>query len=149
MIEAGRNWYEIWVPQDPSQWERPKIVFRDIADEPSFWIDFSGSVVNGDCYWLTLAKGDDQLDLLWLALAVGNSSFIEKYYDYRFNNKLYAGRRRYMTQYVQKFPLPDPATELSRQIVALTRRIYDLVPTKDTLELQRELDGLVWQSFGF
>jgi adenine-specific DNA-methyltransferase len=149
VIEAGRNWYEIWVPQDPSQWERPKIVFRDIADEPSFWIDFSGSVVNGDCYWFTLAKGDDQLDLLWLALAVGNSSFIEKYYDYKFNNKLYAGRRRYMTQYVQKFPLPDPATELSQQIVALTRRIYDLIPAKDTIKLQRELDGLVWQSFGF
>jgi adenine-specific DNA-methyltransferase len=52
VIEAGREWYEIWVPQDPSAWSLPKLVFRDIAEEPTFWIDLDGSVVNGDCYWL-------------------------------------------------------------------------------------------------
>ena len=54
--EAGRKWYEIWVPQDPNAWSKPKIVFRDIAETPTFWIDFSGSVVNGDCYWVVCKK---------------------------------------------------------------------------------------------
>ena len=38
-----------------------------------------------------------------LLLAVANSSFITKFYDIAFHNKLYAGRRRFMTQYVKKF----------------------------------------------
>ena len=77
----------------------PKLVFRDISEQPTFWLDFEGSVVNGDCYWLTPeSQGSD--DRLWLAAAVANSTFIESFYDHRFNNKLYAGRRRFITQYV-------------------------------------------------
>ena len=65
VIEAGRQWYEIWVPQDPSSWDSPKLVFRDISEEPTFWLDLEGSVINGDCYWMVSEKSDD-IDLLWL-----------------------------------------------------------------------------------
>ena len=68
-------------------------------------MDLDGTIVNGDCYWLA-ATDDKTTVLLWLALAVGNSSFIEAFYDRRFNNKLYAGRRRFITQYVEHFPIP-------------------------------------------
>jgi len=44
---SGREWYEIWVPQDPAAWDQPKLVFRDISEEPMFWIDHDGAVVNG------------------------------------------------------------------------------------------------------
>ena len=108
---AGRNWFEIWVPQDPSAWNKPKLVFRDISHNPTFWLDLNGSVVNGDCYWLTVDDTSES-DLLWLAVAVGNSSFISEFYDLRFQNKLYAGRRRFMTQYVEQFPLPNPTDGL-------------------------------------
>ena len=84
MIDAGRQWYEIWVPQDPAAWSRPKLVFPDISAAPVFWIDATGSVVNGDCYWLALEPGRNE-DLLWLALAVGNSQFALEFYDRRFN----------------------------------------------------------------
>ena len=76
VIEAGRQWYEIWVPQNPADWPGPKLVFRDISEQPTFWMDLEGTVVNGDCYWLT---GDE--DLFWLALGVANSTFIERFYD--------------------------------------------------------------------
>ena len=49
VTESGRKWFEIWVPQDPSAWDRPKLVFRDITHSPTFWVDLAGSVVNGDC----------------------------------------------------------------------------------------------------
>lgn len=146
LIEAGRRWYEIWVPQDPQAWAAPKLVFRDIAERPTFWIDFDGSVVNGDCYWLALTKGD--ADLLWLACAVANSTFAEAFYDHRFNNKLYAGRRRFITQYVEQFPLPDPTSPLSRNIVACAKAIYDANHSKEAKELEFELDQLVWEVFG-
>lgn len=147
VIEAGREWYEIWVPQDPNAWDLPKLVFRDIAEEPTFWIDLYGSVVNGDCYWLICQKSA-QTDLLWLAAAVGNSTFIERFYDHRFHNKLYAGRRRFITQYVEKFPLPDPHSLLGKAIIAKARQIYDCIPSPEVNRLQKELDTMVWEAFG-
>ena len=145
VMEAGREWYEIWVPQDPDAWDQPKLVFRDIAEEPTFWIDLDGSVVNGDCYWLT-SLDPAQTDLLWLAAAVGNSTFIERFYDLRFHNKLYAGRRRFITQYVERFPLPDPHSPLGKAIIAKAKRIYECTPTPETSELHEELNTMVWKA---
>jgi 16S rRNA G966 N2-methylase RsmD len=147
VIEAGRRWYEIWVPQDPGAWGLPKIVFRDICEAPTFWLDLDGCVVNGDCYWLALGRHAD-INLLWLAVAVANSCFIEAFYDHRFHNKLYAGRRRFMTQYVEHFPLPDPSREASREMIELAKRIYDLIPVAPTEDLESRLDSMVWQAFG-
>src|SRR6266550_6120893 len=111
------------------------------------WIDQEGTVVNGDCYWLT-ARSKKQEELLWLALAVSNSTFIEAFYDHYFNNKLYSGRRRFITQYVERFPLPDPTTALARQMVALSKKIYHLTPSLEARPFEEQLDALVWKAFG-
>ena len=147
VLEARRRWYEIWVPQDPEAWGLPKLVFRDICETPTFWLDLDGNIVNGDCYWLAL-NPSIETDLLWLALAVANSSFIEAFYDRSFNNKLYSGRRRFITQYVETFPLPDPARAESTQMIDLAKQIYQLVPSPATENLESLLDTLVWQVFG-
>lgn len=144
---SGRHWFEIWVPQDPAAWDEAKVVFRDIAHDPTFWIDLDGSVVNGDCYWLT-TEDATRSDLLWLAAAVGNSSFIQRFYDYRFQNKLYAGRRRFMTQYVEQFPLPNPSGELGRIIIAKAKEVYTSVGTEKGSQLEKTLNELVWEAFG-
>lgn len=148
VTQSGRNWYEIWVPQDPKGWEKPKLVFTDISDRPTVWLDLSGSVINGDCYWLSAARkeeiGND--NLLWLALAIGNSSFISEFYDRSFNNKLYSNRRRFMTQYVENFPLPDPDLRTSKEIIALCKQIYseNLDYTDPKVE---QLNQLVYKAF--
>ncbi|MBN9118204.1 MAG: N-6 DNA methylase [Planctomycetes bacterium] len=147
VIEAGRQWYEIWVPQDPAAWALPKLVFRDISEEPCFWIDRDGTIVNGDCYWL-VCEGKAGEDLLWLAASVANSKFIEKFYDHRFNNKLYAGRRRFITQYVEKFPLPDPALKTSRKIVELAKKLYETIDQPAAGETEAEINRLVHEAFG-
>lgn len=147
VIAAGRRWYELWVPQDPAAWAPPKLVFPDISEKPVFWMDTDGGVVNGECYWLQ-CEHEGENDLLWLALAVANSSFIEAFYDRRFNNKLYAGRRRFISQYVEQFPLPDPASRQTKAIVALARRIHATLPDADADRLALELDGRIWKVFG-
>ncbi len=148
VMKSGRKWYEIWVPHNPETWVQPKVVFRDITEQPMFWLDFDGSVVNGDCYWLTYSK-PEQMDLLWLIVGIGNSSFIEQFYDYHFNNKLYAGRRRFMTQYIEKFPLPDPRTQIAKQIVQTTKKIYDLLSSSSPIDhLEKNLDCLIENAFG-
>ncbi|KAB2927247.1 MAG: N-6 DNA methylase [Candidatus Contendobacter sp.] len=147
VIDAGRRWYELWVPHDPVAWSSPKLVFPDISDKPVFWIDTDGGIVSGECYWLR-CENDSEQDLLWLALAVANSSFIEVFYDHRFNNKLYAGRRRFITQYVEQFPLPDPEGKEAKVIIALTKEIYAKLPSGEADCLAEELDKMIWRVFG-
>lgn len=147
VIEAGRRWYELWVPQDPQAWGAPKLVFRDISQRPTFWMDLDGTVVNGDCYWI-VASREDEAELLWLAAAVANSTFAEAFYDHRFNNKLYAGRRRFITQYVEQFPLPDPALPLSKSIVTYAKAIYEADHSEEAATMEIALDKLVWEVFG-
>jgi adenine-specific DNA-methyltransferase len=147
VMKSGRQWFEIWVPHHPHMWSQPKIVFRDISKNATCWLDTSGAVVNGDCYWLTCNQATDA-DILWLALAVGNSSFVETFYDHKFNNKLYSGRRRFLTQYVEQFPLPDPARALSKEIVSRTKKIYSITPSTEGDDLAEEIDRLVGEAFG-
>jgi len=148
VLKAGRKWYEIWVPQNPTEWAKPKIVFPDIAETARFSLDLTGAVVNGDCYWFALQPGQPE-DQLFLMLAVANSSFITEYYDRVFHNKLYAGRRRFMTQYVSKFPLPYPDGPAAREIVRIVRKLADGNSARTSeSELSDRLDVLVWESFG-
>ena len=147
LSSSGRNWYEIWVPQEPSLWSKPKIVFRDICKTPTFWLDLSGSVVNGDCYWFVLNENMDE-ENIWMVLAVANSSFVESFYDHKFNNRLYAGRRRFMTQYVDHFPVPKAPKKHKKKIVDLAKQIYRTKPNATGI-LESDLNRLVWKAFGF
>jgi len=146
VIKAGRKWFEIWVPQVPKLWESPKLVWPDISERATFWISLEGELVQGDCYWLAAEPGKEEL--LWLALAISNSKFIEEFYDRSCGNKLYAGRRRFMTQYVETFPVPDPTTEMSRRIIADAKRLYQLVPSGEADEIAARLDEEVYSAFG-
>jgi len=148
--EAGRRWYELWVPHDPDGWSGPKLVFRDIAPRATFWFDAEGTVVNGDCYWLKPHPGVDD-NALWVALAVAASTFVDAWYDRVCNNRLYAGRRRYLTQYVAQFPLPvldgPPARDLAHRAQTLYAELADA--SADLLsEALSSLDAAVWRAFG-
>jgi len=78
VVKSGREWYEIWVPQRPALWTTPKIVFPDISETPRFALDTSGAIVNGNCYWISLADVGDE-DIAYLMLAVANSSLGVRY----------------------------------------------------------------------
>lgn len=149
VVASGREWWEIWVPQKPDLWKNPKIVFPDISDTPRFLLDESGALVNGDCYWITFGPQFDE-DLRYLILAVANSRLAQRFYDECCGNKLYAGRRRYMTQYVGRIPLPDPATRASRAVVDRTRLLVAkaLPGNASQAEVEQELEELVNRAFG-
>ncbi len=131
--KSGREWFEIWVPQKPALWTGRKIVFPDIAENPRFGVDESGSVVNGDCYWIEV---DDE-DTAEVVMAIGNSTFCSWFYDATCGNYLYAGRRRFMTQYIERLPIPAPSRELADKIRA-TRSLGDA----------SALERLVWELVG-
>ena len=120
VADAGRAWYEIWVPQRPALWGKPKLVFPDISEKPRFAIDSSGAVVNGDCYWIS-CEDLPSMDLAYLMLAVANSGLGVRFYDIACGNRLYSGKRRWITQYVARLPLPDPASVPARRAAELAR----------------------------
>jgi adenine-specific DNA-methyltransferase len=145
--KAGRAWYEIWVPQQPDAWGAAKLVWPDISERPKFFLDRSEAIVNGDCYWLSCGHRSD--DEIALALAVANSSFAVQYYDTCYGNRLYAGRRRFITQYLEELPLPElTGAELRdvREMVDKLRQLDAADPESATLELV--LDQAVSELFG-
>lgn len=142
VIQANRNWYEIWVPQNPESWKHRKIVFRDISEHPQFWLDTSGAIVNGDCYWIEI-QDNIMEDVVYLALAIANSRFIEKYYDVKFNTKLYSGKRRFMSQYVEQFPIPIYTTELAQEAICLVKQIIAEKNNDVILGYKKKLDCVV------
>jgi len=145
--DGGRLWWEIWVPQRPSLWRYPKMVFPDISESPRFSLDRSGAIVNGDCYWVPLMTlAQQQAGRLMVAIA--NSTFGTWYYDRVCGNRLYAGRRRYITQYVEDFPLPDQSSDTSAAIREVVETLASLAGDSDRTEIEAELDRLVWRSFG-
>ncbi len=145
VVEGGREWFEIWVPHKPSLWQVPKIVFPDISVDARFAIDRSGAVVNGDCYWISLADIGSE-DVALLMLAVANSALGKRFYDEVCGNKLYSGRRRWMTQYVSRLPLPDPGCDAASELVKLTREMLTCGGSPEPGELAR-IDALVDAAF--
>lgn len=131
--KAKRNWFEIWVPQQPKQLSSNKVVFPDISNKAKFCYDDTGVYVDGNCYWLT-TKGDTINDYLLLACGVANSATMEKYYDIKFQNVLYSGRRRYLTQYVKNYLLPDINNEHSQKVINLVKEIIGQHITDKNLE---------------
>jgi adenine-specific DNA-methyltransferase len=147
--KARRAWYEIWVPQQPSAWASPKLVWPDISERPRFFLDRTGSIVNGDCYWLSCG-GLPEAEML-LALAVANSSFALRYYDLCCGNRLYAGRRRFITQYLEGLPIPHASPDALEAIGAMIRQVRQRDPRASPELLARiesELDAAVFELFG-
>jgi adenine-specific DNA-methyltransferase len=147
LIDAGRQWFELWVPHRPDHWKYPKLVFPDISLKPRFYFDSGGKIVNGNCYWIVATKEED-IEKLFLIQGIANSKLMTKYHDLVFNNKLYSGRRRYFTQYVEKYPLPDFDSLKAKEIIAI---VIDLNKSNNEAEiskLEKQLEIKVAESFG-
>ena len=147
LIKAGRKWYEMWVPQNPELWKFPKLVFPDISVEALFAYDESGAIVNGNCYWI-VAQSDKDKELLLLIQGVANSSLMAQYHDLCFNNKLYSGRKRFLSQYIEKYPIPDPNTIFSKRIIEIVK-LFNNKQYSSKQELEIELNECVIKAFGF
>ena len=145
LIEAGRKWFEIWVPHNPYSWRYPKLVFPDISPYPRFYFDSTGKIVNGNCYWIS-SENEEKVELLLLLQGICNSNLMTKYHDLMFNNKLYSGRRRYFSQFVEKYPLPDLSSNSCNQIVGLVKQLNN--NGKQEIDLIKELENNVERAYG-
>ena len=108
-------------------------------------------MVNGDCYWMTLRPGVPD-EVLYLILGVANSTLMASFHDVAFSNRLYSGRRRYITQYVSKYPLPPTGSLAARQIIGLVKELLEETggqPVRTRVsQLENDLDVAVYEAFG-
>lgn len=146
LIDAGRKWFEIWVPHNPDFWNLPKLVFPDISLSPRFYFDEGGKLVNGNCYWIVAEKEED-VEKLLLIQGISNTKLMTKYHDLVFNNKLYSGRRRYFTQYVEKYPLPNPDSLIAKTIVKIVKKLNAEDNKEKILSLEEQLEISVSEAY--
>ncbi|MQY25701.1 Eco57I restriction-modification methylase domain-containing protein [Nocardia aurantia] len=129
VVGGGREWFEIWVPQRPHLWRSPKLVFPDISVAPRFAFDRSGAIVNGDCYWISVpdlhGSAAEADRFAYLLMGVANSALGLRFYDAVCGNRLYSGRRRWITQYVTRLPVPDPSTPAAEALTVLVRDLIE------------------------
>ena len=147
LLKANRIWYEYWVPQNPALWSLPKVVFPDISLYPRFCYDESGALVNGNCYWMC-ANTESERQLLLLIEGVCNSDVMVKYHDLCFNNKLYSGRRRYISQYIEQYPVPDPDSSIAKEIVNVVDSINREADSATRNSSIKRVNVLVREAFG-
>ena len=137
VIKAGREWFEIWVPQDPKLWSQAKIIFPDISEEPKFMIDLDGMYVDGNCYWITLNEGVP-VDYLYLIVGVANSRAMQRFHSIMFQNKLYSNKFRFISQYVEKYPMPNLNRKEAKNIVRIVKALLNCKLTQMEAEKQIE-----------
>lgn len=142
-----RQWYELWVPQNPLQWKPLKVVFPDISSEAKFSIDTEGHIVDGNCYWLYLEDRDKE-ELLYLAAGVANSKLIDRFHAIEFQNVLYSSKKRYITQYVKNYPLPDPNSIHAKRIIELVKEIISINSEEKVILLEEQIEVEVQKAFG-
>ena len=72
-----------------------------------------------------------------------------KYHDLAFNNKLSSGRRRYLTQYVENYPLPDPEGRASVELMHRVKEVIAQGPLDEAAvrEFESNVNSLTAQAF--
>lgn len=137
---SKKDWFEIWVCHNLIDFYKPKIVVPDISSESKFLYDDNGFLVDGNCYWITI-KENIPADYLFLILGLCNSKFMEEYHDLSFQNKLYSGKRRYVSQYLNKYPMIDPNSKQALNIIKIVKKIINSNCEKIDIEhLEQEIE---------
>lgn len=139
-----QEWYELQQPQQryTVAFNKPKIVFPDIAKEPRFAFEESGSYM-GDTTFLI-----PEYDLY--LLGVLNSSAIWEYLQQTaavLGDADKGGRLRLKRQYVEQLPIPHSPTVDRDAISSLVRRCLD-VGGVGCEEWEKEIDERVAFLYG-
>ncbi|MHB8632769.1 MAG: Eco57I restriction-modification methylase domain-containing protein, partial [Thermoplasmatota archaeon] len=104
--EAGRAWYEIWVPQSPGLFSPPKIVVPDISEGRRFALDLEGYFCLDSAYTIRLPS-EASLPDYYAMVAWLNSEAVQLYVQTRLRNALYGNRLRFVNSTLNQIPVPD------------------------------------------
>ncbi|GAA7953003.1 class I SAM-dependent DNA methyltransferase [Helicobacter pylori] len=124
--------------------EKEKIVWAEMTDEPRFIYDNKGFLINQTCYFI--ARDDKYL------FAILNSKVIY-FFMRQMASNLGEGAFRWIKQFIERLPIPkitEKNQELARKITDCAERILKSKakdPKANTQELEKEIDALVYQLY--
>lgn len=124
--------------------EKEKIVWAEMTDEPRFIYDNKGFLTNQTCYFI--ARDDKYL------FAILNSK-VMYFFMRQMASNLGEGAFRWIKQFIERLPIPkiteknqklaDKITDGAKQILALKEKD----PRANTQGLEKEIDALVYQLY--
>ncbi len=124
--------------------EKEKIVWAEMTDEPRFIYDNKGFYTNQTCYFI--ARDDKYL------FAILNSK-VMYFFMRQMASNLGEGAFRWIKQFIERLPIPkitpqnqelaDKITDGAKQILALKEKD----PKANTQQLEKEIDALVYQLY--
>ncbi|MGL2788863.1 TaqI-like C-terminal specificity domain-containing protein, partial [Helicobacter pylori] len=124
--------------------EKEKIVWAEMTDEPRFIYDNKGFLTNQTCYFI--ARDDKYL------FAILNSKVIY-FFMRQIASNLGEGAFRWIKQFIERLPIPQITPknqELADKIIALVDKILQAKakdPKANTQGLEKEIDALVYQLY--
>ncbi|MBM0598429.1 class I SAM-dependent DNA methyltransferase [Helicobacter pylori] len=124
--------------------EKEKIVWAEMTDEPRFIYDKKGFLTNQTCYFI--ARDDKYL------FAILNSKVIY-FFMRQIASNLGEGAFRWIKQFIERLPIPkitEKNQELADKITVLVDKILQAKekdPKANTQRLEKEIDALVYQLY--
>lgn len=102
-VKNGKRWYS-WHENPPMQdILRPKILFRDVTQEPEFWADYTGNIVpRHTVYYLVPAEGVDLDALMNYLQSLEAREWMEAHCQRAAN-----GYMRLQSRVLKKLPVPE------------------------------------------
>jgi hypothetical protein len=142
-VQGHSTWYGLRACDYYHLFEKPKIIFPDIASECRFAIDTEGHIISDGAFLLPTSD--------YFLLGILNSCVGRFYFRARCNsigNVAKGGRLRFKKTYVENFPVPrvtsQKSTEIREEIAALAK----ILATKKTeVNLLSKIDMLTLQLY--
>lgn len=136
--DKGKHWWELRACDYYDTFDRPKVIFPDIAKNLRFALDTAQTYSNNTTYFTPVN------DLYLLGLL--NSSAIEDFYI-ELSAQVRGGYLRFFTQYVEQLPIPDAPSEERDAIAVLVEKCLEAKGV-GCEEYEREIDERVASLYG-
>lgn len=139
--DQGDHWWELRSCDYYDAFDKPKIIYPDIAKEPRFHLDREGVYFSNTTYFIPT---DDEF-----LLAVLNSSILWEYAKNHLSvmgDIEKGGRLRFFSRDFLKFPIPHADDEQKKRIKLLARKCLESINC-DHSEEENEIDELVYSAY--
>ena len=134
------EWYELRPCDYYTEFEKPKILYPDIAKRCEFTFDEQGFYGGNTVYFIPLT------DLALLGIL--NSQVIGFFY-LQISSMIQQDYLRFFTQYLSQIPIPDTTPAQRAAIESLVRKLLDAEGQgPQVAEWERELNALVYELYG-
>jgi len=144
--DQGDYWWELRPCDYYHEFEKEKIINKNIGKRLAFSIAEANIFVEASCFFMTGKN-------LKYVLGFLNSS-LNKYYIYKYSDRTGAGDIALKGVFIETFPIPE-ITNANLTIINNIKTLVDKIITikkqnleSDTMDIERQIDQLVYQLYG-